>query len=267
MGALSSPSSQGPPRGRLMPGLETGTVSVLTRGHYRIRIPEGDGPHPLLIGFHGYAQNAEEHLEDLLKIPGTEDWAICAAQGLHLFYRRIDRVVGASWMTRFGRDEAIVDNLGYVSRLVATLRDRYDVDGPLVYCGFSQGVAMAYRAAAGSGYGLEGLLVLVGDVPPEITPDQLSELGPVLLGCGRSDKLYDERRMQADLERLGSAGARVETCIFDGGHEWHPTYLEQSGQFLARVLERWDPAPCRAESLAAPTTIEDVTPPGESTGS
>lgn len=245
-----------------MSGIETGAVSALTRGHYRIRIPESDGPHPLLIGFHGYAQNAEEHLQDLLKIPGAEEWALCAAQGLHLFYRRIDRIVGASWMTRFGRDEAIVDNLGYISRLVASLRHRYDVDGPLVYCGFSQGVAMAYRAAAGSGHEVDGVLVLVGDVPPEITSAQLSRLGPILLGCGRSDKLYDERRMAADLDRLSSAGAEVETCIFDGGHEWHPTYLEQSGRFLAGVRERWHPSRYRGESLAAPTTIEDVAPSG-----
>ena len=73
--------------------IEAGSLSVLTRGHYRIRIPEGEGPHPLLIGFHGYAQTADEHLADLVQIPGIEDWAICAAQGLNLFYRRKDGVV------------------------------------------------------------------------------------------------------------------------------------------------------------------------------
>ncbi len=247
-----------------MAGVETGTLSVLTRGHYRIRIPESVGPHPLLIGFHGYAQNAEEHLEDLLKIPGTEDWAICAAQGLHLFYRRADRVVGASWMTRFGREEAIIDNVGYVSRLVATLRQRYHLDGPLVYSGFSQGVAMAYRAAAGSGPRVDGMLVLVGDVPPEVGSARLALLSPMLLGRGRSDKLYDERRMAADLERLRSAGVQVEECLFDGGHEWHSTYLDRSGEFLASLRASWHPAQSKTENLAAPTTIEDVTPSGES---
>ena len=41
---------------------EQGSVQVMTRGHYRIRLPEGRGPFPLVLGFHGYAQNADEHL-------------------------------------------------------------------------------------------------------------------------------------------------------------------------------------------------------------
>ena len=45
------------------------------------------------------------------------------------------------------RDQAIADNLEYVASVILDVRRRYAVADVIVYAGFSQGVAMAYRAA------------------------------------------------------------------------------------------------------------------------
>ena len=47
-------------------------------------------------------------------------------------------------MTRQDREAAIADNIDYVDRVVAATRTAAE---PLVFAGFSQGVAMAFRAA------------------------------------------------------------------------------------------------------------------------
>jgi len=71
---------------------------------------------------------------------------LVSVQALHRFYSRGHEKVVASWMTRQDREQAIADNLGYVNRVInALLADAPEV--PVIFVGFSQGVAMAYRAA------------------------------------------------------------------------------------------------------------------------
>ena len=47
---------------------EIQTRSVSTTTHGRVLLREGD-PARLLVGFHGYGENAERHMAELLRIP------------------------------------------------------------------------------------------------------------------------------------------------------------------------------------------------------
>ena len=118
----------------------TETKIIETRTHGRYLVKRGES-NRLLIGFHGYGENAERHLAELEKL--DVDWTLVAIQALNRFYTRSEEIV-ANWMTREDRELAIDDNIHYVHRVVEEL-------GPherLVFAGFSQGAAMAYRAAA-----------------------------------------------------------------------------------------------------------------------
>ena len=88
---------------------------------------------------------------------------------------------------------------------------------------------MAYRAAVH--LAAAGVVVLAGDVPPDVT----RELPEVLIGRGRSDSWYTEARMAADLSRLRDMAPRVDTCVFDGGHEWTDEFARAVGVFLNRL--------------------------------
>ncbi len=61
------------------------------------------------------------------------------------------------------------------------------------------------------------------------------ELPPILLGRGIEDAWYSEEKMAADLEVLGQLDAKVETCVFEGGHDWTPAFYDRAGEFLAQV--------------------------------
>jgi len=127
---------------------ETFAVPARVHGHALLVRGSAAGPGaPLLVGFHGYGENAELHLSELARIPGVERCARAAIQALHPFYTRRDEVV-ANWMTRFDRERAIADNVAYVAAAVERLLQALPGAGPLVYAGFSQGIAMAYRAGA-----------------------------------------------------------------------------------------------------------------------
>lgn len=211
------------------------TIPATVHGRYLVELPPGPGPHPVLVGFHGYGQNAEIHLEQLRAIPGAAGWLLAAVQALHPFYDRTNTRVLASWMTRLDRELAIADNVRYVAQAVEAIRREHAAGPPLVYAGFSQGVAMAYRAAAAAGHASQGVIVLGGDVPPELADTALESFPPVLLGRGRRDEWYTDEKHRADLALLRSRGVKVETVLFDGGHEWGPAFQEAAGAFLSRL--------------------------------
>ena len=207
-------------------------VETSTHGRYVVGQPDGAGPAPMLVGFHGYAEHAERHLGELDRIPGSERWLRVSVQALHRFYSASRNHVVGSWMTRQDRDQAIADNLAYVAAVLAQVTAEYEVRDPLVYAGFSQGVAMAYRAATRVAKKCHGVIVLGGDLPPELRHDPAIDWPPVLVGRGRTDEWYTDAKMDADLSFLTDAEAPVESLIFDGGHEWTDAFREAAGRFL-----------------------------------
>ena len=208
------------------------TIATTTHGRYLVAVPR-DTPAGLLVGFHGYGEDAETHLAALHATPGADRWLTVAVQALHPFYTRDQRVV-ASWMTSQDRELAIADNVEYVKRVLEEVRSAHHVQGPLVFAGFSQGGAMAYRAAAHQG--ADGLIILAADVPPDLEAAP-RPLPPVLLGRGGTDAWYTAAKHDNDLAMLQRLGADVQSCVFDGGHEWAPAFRDAMTDYLARVAQ------------------------------
>ena len=210
------------------------TIEARTHGRYLVDRPDGDGPFPVLVGFHGYSEGAERMLEELRRIRGERRWILVSIQALNRFYSRASTVV-AGWMTREDRELAIDDNLRYVRSVVARVRETYPVSNQLVYAGFSQGVAMAYRAAAFVANGEVprpgGVILLAGDVPPDVLP-VLPQLPAVLLGWGTEDHWYTEPKAAVDAEHFRAAGVAPQTHIFSGGHVWDESFVVRAGLFL-----------------------------------
>jgi predicted esterase len=206
-------------------------VATTTHGRFLIARPSPSDAAPLLVGFHGYAEAAETQMARLQSIPSADEWVVVSIQGLHRFYqRRADEVI-ASWMTRQDRELAIADNLVYVSAVIEdVMRER---PAPyVVFAGFSQGVAMAFRAAAAGTRPVAGVIAAGGDVPPEIEPAGLARVGSALVCKGVRDEWYSTAKFDADLRRLREADVRVQQLEFDGGHEWSDAVIAAAGTFL-----------------------------------
>lgn len=203
------------------------TIPTQTHGRYLLR----DGPSDhLLLGFHGYAEDAETNLAELEKIPGSDRWTLVSVQALNRFYVGRAGDIGACWMTTQDRELAIADNLDYVRAVVAALPPARTV----VVSGFSQGVAMAYRAAAGLDR-VDGLIALGGDVPPDVT----GKLPPILIGRGEGDGWYTDEKLKKDLSFLAGR-ARVQSLVFAGNHEWTDAFRAAAGEFLDGLLTGQD---------------------------
>jgi predicted esterase len=212
------------------------TIAATVHGRYLVRPTEAP-PVGLLVGCHGYAQTAGGFASDLKRIPGVDRWLLVSVQGLHRFYTRTENVV-ASWMTSQDRELMIADNIAYVRQVVAQVRADQAAaltpPPPLVFLGFSQGVAMAFRAAADHVAHCAGIVALGGDVPPDVRASAAT-LPPVLLGRGRAEEWYTAERMASDIAWLRGIGADLTICEFDGGHEWTSEFQVATAAFLHRL--------------------------------
>jgi predicted esterase len=210
------------------------TIETQTHGRYLVSAGANSDA-AVFLGFHGYGEAAEDHLRRLRAIGGIDHCTVVSIQGLHQFYRRRTNEIVASWMTRQNRELAIADNLEYVTRILRSLNA--EVGGrALVVTGFSQGTAMAYRAAVAVAPRVAAVIVSGGDLPPELDAQALKTIPAVLIGRGSRDEWYTAEKMASDEERLRDAGVRVETLTCDTGHEWTPEFGEASLQFLQRFL-------------------------------
>ena len=184
------------------------------------------------MGFHGYAEGAEAQLERLRAIPGAERWLLVSVQGLNRFYQRRTNDVVAGWMTRQDRELAIADNLAYVAGVMDAVGREWPGAPRVVLAGFSQGVAMMFRAAAAAAKPVDGVMAVGGDVPPELDRAALARVRAALVCRGARDEWYTSATFDNDVRRLRDAGTVVRPLLFEGGHEWSDEVVRATSLFL-----------------------------------
>jgi predicted esterase len=213
------------------------TIPTTTHGRYLVEPPTSRRMNaPLLVGFHGYGEDAEQMMTRLSATSGVENWCVVSVQGLNRFYQRRTDAVIAGWMTRQDREFAIADNIAYVGAVVDTIAREFGEPAALVFAGFSQGVATAFRAAASAVRPVAAVIAAGGDVPPEIADVALGRCGRVLLCHGHADEWYTPEKFAADIDRLHRAGVDLTPVDFEGGHEWSDTVVGAAGSLLGHVL-------------------------------
>ena len=208
------------------------SIATRTHGRYLVVPPAALGSAPLLVGFHGYAEGAEAQLERLRAIPGADRWRLVSIQALHRFYQRRTNEVVAGWMTRQDRELAIADNLAYVASVIEAIGREWPGASRVVLAGFSQGVAMTFRAAAAAAGRVDAVIAVGGDVPPELDAAALAHVPAALVCRGARDEFYKAATFDSDVHRLREAGADVRPVLFEGAHEWSDDVVRAASVFL-----------------------------------
>jgi predicted esterase len=193
----------------------------------------------VLVGFHGYAETATVALERLARIPGSDGWTLIAIQALNRFYRGRTAETVAGWMTHEDREAVIGDNVRYVDAALDAVLRGHEV-APLIMVGFSQGVAMAFRAAVRGRRRSDGVIAAGGDVPPELLEDAAALFPPVVLIRGERDDWYSAAKLEADVNALRARGVEVMAHVVAAGHEWQEDADRTAGEFLRRAARAID---------------------------
>jgi predicted esterase len=190
-------------------------------GRWLYRPAPSPGPSDWLVGFHGQAETAAAHLGILDRLELDGQWLRCAVQGLNRHYTGRAQVPVATWMTREDRDLAIADNLRWVDAVLDQLESEVGAPRRIVYAGFSQGVAMAWRAARRGARPCHGVIACCAGLPPELREPGGRPWPPALMAAGQEDGWYDAGRLAEDADFV-AGWAPVATRVLPGGHAWGP---------------------------------------------
>ena len=185
-------------------------------GRYLVR-PSGSGR--WLVGFHGQGQTAADFMP-ALAASAPDGWLVAAIQGLHRYYAGRSQKVVANWMTREDREQVIADNVAWVDGVLDRLAGEFGPPRVIVFAGFSQGVAMAYRAARLGRHTCAAVVAVGGDVPPELAREGGAPWPRVLAMAGSADDWYGPDRLASDGVFLRTVRPDARPVVFEGGHEW-----------------------------------------------
>jgi predicted esterase len=238
---MNLPNSSSDPivrlRHRVIVSGENGSMrveSIETPTHGRVLVREVERPSAVVLGFHGYMENADIQFERLSGMPDSDTWTLIAVQGLHRFYRGRSQDVVASWMTRQDREQMIQDNIEFTSRVIERL---VPPALPFFTIGFSQGVATAFRGGVRGRRRAAGIIGVGGDVPPELLKDPASDFPPVLLTRGEQDGWYTAAKLEADLAALRARRGAVESLVYAGGHDWTPQVARAAADWIRKYCK------------------------------
>jgi predicted esterase len=215
--------------------LHHGKMQIRHTVYYTVHVPDGNGPHPVLIVLHGFGQHADEFIK-VFETLAPRGILVAAPQAPHHFYPQFPRrEVGFSWLTRYERDQSIADFIGYMRQFVELLRNEHAADLTRLYVlGFSQGVSMAYRFWVHNAAPLRGVIACSSDLPPDVAA-RLDTAPPakILLVHGRDDRIVPVTKSHDAEAILRTHAIPVELIEFDGGHYVPSLAVERIAEMIA----------------------------------
>jgi len=198
------------------------TISVQRTAHYYVLGKPGANIRQFWIICHGYAQLADEFLENF-RLLDDHHTLIVAPEGMNHFYRKgFEGPVGATWMTRRHRDGQIQDYSGFLQALYQQYRVLLPQDVQVIVLGFSQGTATVCRWILRGQPDFQHL-VLWGGLPPEDLnyPAYGNYLQDKTLDFlwGDKDPFLTPERMAFYQEIKTKNKLHFQETSFAGGHE------------------------------------------------
>ena len=202
--------------------------------------PDGEGPFPAIIAFHGWGASALDLL-GLAPYVGEGRFLMLCPQGPMevplgggpVGYGWYPISMGGARPVDSDVEPAVVAASAFVDEAVA----RYPIDArKLVLLGFSQGGVMAYNLALRQPRRFAALVAMSTWFPPELAnkiadPEGLQQL-PTLIQHGSADPAIEVGRARQSVEILRSLKVPLAYREYDCGHEINAQGLRDLSNFL-----------------------------------
>jgi phospholipase/carboxylesterase len=186
----------------------------------RYRIPEGGGPHPVIVLLHGWTGDEDSMWVFASRLP--DDHLLLAPRGLYP-----STLGGYAWHPDQERKNwPHIDDFSPAVEALSDLFDHWTVPNgdfsTLRLAGFSQGAALVYSFALRYPQWITALAGLAGFLPDGAAAsldESLLDGVPVYISHGIHDKLVPVARARQAVQLLKKAGAQVTYCESDVGHK------------------------------------------------
>lgn len=211
---------------------------------WRLHLPDGEGPWPLVVALHGMGQSAE--LLDKVLAPLPRDrFALLIPDGpLPYEIREADGIrEGRAWYIYTGDQDAFLESadattawlLGLVGRIAAA----HPVDADrLALFGYSQGGYLAGMAAIRNSDRVAALVSACSRIKSELLDRvEVGRRFPVLVVHGERDRSLAVDRSRASAQTLREHGFDVDFREYPSGHRLTEEQIADIADFLGRALE------------------------------
>jgi predicted esterase len=189
--------------------------SIVLQKHFRYHLSENySSKRKLLIALHGYGQLAHYFAKKFDQLP--EEYALLVPEGMHRFY--LDGTsgrVGASWMTKEGRELDIEDNLNYLNQLLSHIMEHHVFD-EICLLGFSQGGATAARWYDQGPIRFQQFILWASVFPPDVQKPHYTS-GNLQFVLGTEDPYYTTENQEKECAYFSEIGFKVHR--FAGKHD------------------------------------------------
>ncbi len=202
----------------------------------RVRAPQREGPHPLLLMLHGY--EGDEDVTWVFSRAAGAEWLIASPRAP----RRAPTENGYSWFDfQGGKTDPVTLQaaIGYLDAFIAALKARYSVDDTrVVMLGFSQGASLAYAYMLAAPERLRGVVSLGGFIPGYLTKQIIPPLNglPVLILHGTEDEVISVEIARKNRDLLMAHNAQVTYFEEAVGHRVGAGGMRLLTQWLAERL-------------------------------
>ncbi|QDH79138.1 alpha/beta hydrolase [Echinicola soli] len=212
-------------------------VSFESIGAYATsQLPLGE-ENDLWIALHGYGQLAPYFLRKFKSQFHEKRLFIAPEAQNHGYLKGFSGRVGANWMTKHERGNAIANNNRFLNQILARNLEQF-TDPPSIHIlGFSQGCATATRWASQLSCPIKSLILWGGgfahDLDFSMVSSKLSETRIWSVEGDSDEFLTDERKLE-QAEILSRMTVKKESILYSGGHDIYEAPLEKIVQ-LAEV--------------------------------
>lgn len=205
--------------------------------------PEGDGPFPAVIAFHGWGANAFDLLGLAPYIAGGQFLMLCPQGPVEV---PLGGPVGYGWypisMTGSRPSEASVEEaVAAATTFLDEAVAHYPIDSrKLAVLGFSQGGVMAYHLALRHPERFAAVAALSTWFPAELVDKVVNHEGleklPILVQHGSSDPAIEIGRGRESVEALRALKMPLTYREYDCGHEINAQGLRDLSTFLTEKV-------------------------------
>jgi phospholipase/carboxylesterase len=199
----------------------------------RVKQPQGDGPHPVLLLLHGWTGDENVMWVFTGKLP--QHYLMLAPRALYPAPGG-----GFSWHPEQAHSRPWVDDFRpAVDRLLQLLTPEYFPQAEfkeLSLIGFSQGAALAYSFSLLHPARVTGLAGLSGFMPEgaeALARNQPLKGKPAFVAHGTEDETVRVERARQAVQVLEEAGARVTYCEDEVGHKLSANCFRSLETFFA----------------------------------
>jgi phospholipase/carboxylesterase len=199
---------------------------------FRQRLPEGPGPHPLMLLLHGWTGDENSMWVFANRLP--KNALLVAPRGLYP-----TTLGGYGWQPSLGRTWPDLEDFRPAMEALWELLSPQNFPaadgGPLRLAGFSQGAALSYSLALAYPHRVAALAGLSGFAPGGV--ERLVKAQPLagkacFMAHGTQDELVPVARARQARQLLLEAGAQVTYCEDDVGHKLSASCFRGMGKFF-----------------------------------